>query len=63
MQGASTKSEFWGKLVRQFSVSLFFFEQKVNTGRLNMNGQQESTHKAHLKQSYSKCLTTWCKGS
>ena len=32
--------------------------QKVNTGKLNMNGQQEREHKAHPKQSYRKCLTT-----
>ena len=36
---------------------------KVNTGRLNTNSQQESKHKAHLEQSYSKCLTVWCEGS
>ena len=41
----------------------FCLEQKVNTGGLNTNGKQESKHKAHPKQSYSKCLTTWCEGS
>ena len=40
-----------------------FMCQKVNTGRLNMNGQQESEHKAHLKQSYRKCLTVQCNDS
>ena len=38
-------------------------ERKVNTGRLNMNGKQESEHKAHPKQSDRKCLTVWCEGS
>ena len=36
---------------------------EVNIGKLNTNGKQESEHKAHLKQSYSKCLTTWHKDS
>ena len=38
-------------------------ERKVNTGKLNTNSKQESKYKAHLKQSYSKCLTTRCKDS
>ena len=37
--------------------------QKVNTCKLNMNGQQEREHKAHLKRSYRKCLTVQCEGS
>ena len=31
----------------------------VNTGKLYMNDKQECKHKAHLRQSYSKCLTVW----
>ena len=29
----------------------------VNTGKLNMNDNQESEHKAHLRWNYNKCLT------
>ena len=31
--------------------------------KLNTDGKQEGEHKAHLKQSYSKCLTAWCEDS
>ena len=31
------------------SLALLSLERKVNTGRLNMSGKQESEHKAHPK--------------
>ena len=58
----------WGKVnVRQGKAHELNLEtlicnslgRKVNTGKLNTNGEQESEHKAHPKQSYSKCLTAW----
>ena len=50
-----------GNSYRQLVGALL--ERKVNTCKLNMNGQQEREHKAHLKRSYRKSLTVWCKGS
>ena len=29
----------------------------VDTGKLNTNDNQESEHKAHLRQNYNGCLT------
>ena len=58
MREVSAKSQFWGKL-----VLVNCLPRKINTCKLNINGQQEREHKAHPKQSYSKCLTTQCKDS